>query len=183
MKTPLFDLPQGQTFSINKVEKLKSKKKLAKELEANYQIDLLFADKSGRYVISGDRISLSELGREVPGAAELVVDLDRDHDGYLTQKEMTLSATELYNQANQKYEQRMERRTSAGIGMFLATGGTASLFIGPSGLGLGLALTGVVFGALPLKDKADFLEDYSAKHKHDLQVTPEDKHSNLKAIL
>ncbi|MGE3724804.1 MAG: hypothetical protein AB7I41_04585 [Candidatus Sericytochromatia bacterium] len=91
-------------------------------IEDNQRVDLVVEDKSGSYLLSGDKVSLSELRKAAPTVALEVAIFDRDQDGFLVENELKYTPAEKaaqlqkHAELQQKVEDRKRglRRSSPG---------------------------------------------------------------------
>jgi hypothetical protein len=156
-------LQSGQTFSVTKYSmpqaakdpskmtigelgafqrenqaELNKLKKVAGEFEArsadNGKVDIMVESDGQLAIVSGKKISLTELGRALPEYALELKKYDENNDNHITEDELTISWGEKLSAAG----------TGAGIG---ALGGTAVVpGIGTVAGGAGLGLLGGALG-------------------------------------
>lgn len=91
------DISQAQKASSFRVTNLDPGTARAAEvpgIENNQRVDLVVADKSGSYLLSGDKVSLSELRKAAPDVALEVAIFDRDQDGFLVEPELKYTTEE-----------------------------------------------------------------------------------------
>lgn len=119
---------QAETYSIQKLSAKQSQATTLENIENNGKVDLIIADRTGIYQISGDNINISELGQAAPETALEVARFDLNKDGFLVEDELKHSKETLRFENEDrsridKYVYGFAGTALAGLGAF-AIGGS-----------------------------------------------------------
>jgi len=106
-------------------------------IEDNQRVDLVVEDKAGSYLLSGDKVSLSELKKAAPTVALEVAIFDRDQDGFLVENELKYTPAEKAAQL-QKYAELQQKVDDRKRGLRRSSPGNAGTYAMAADLTLAL---------------------------------------------
>jgi hypothetical protein len=148
-------------------------------IEDNQRVDLVLADKSGSYLLSGDKISLSELGKAAPDVALEVALFDRNQDGFLVENELKYTPAEKAAQI-QKHAELQQKVDDRKRGLRRSSPGNAGTYAMAADLTLALTRPSASAYRTPEWNRTDPLKD--EQRMSFSSTSPAERKSNLTMV-
>ena len=100
------DIQKNPAYQVKpvQVDTREAKKELEKSLENNQTVDIVVTENNQTYVISSEKVNLSEIGEALPEMKlNRLRQYDRNEDGYLEEEELKYNWSEAIHQKAEEY--------------------------------------------------------------------------------